>query len=153
VRAEGFQPGETIVTVTAGKQVDAIVILTPSRVVLTAERIDIREQVFFEYDKAVIKPESYGLLNEVASIIISHPEILRIRIEGHTDDKGSDSYNLKLSQARADSVRDYLIRQGVPAVRLYSIGYGETRPIADNKTASGQALNRRVVFYIEERAD
>ena len=153
VRAEGFQPGETIVTVTAGQQVDAIVILTPSRVVLTAERIDIREQVFFEYDKAVIKPESYGLLNEVASLIISHPEILRIRIEGHTDDKGSDSYNLKLSQARADSVRDYLIRQGVPAVRLYSIGYGETRPIADNKTASGQALNRRVVFYIEERAD
>ncbi|MCK6519801.1 OmpA family protein [Myxococcota bacterium] len=153
VRAEGFQPGETIVAVTAGQQVDAIVILTPSRVVVTAERIDIREQIFFEYDKAIIKPESYGLLDEVAAIIISHPEILRIRIEGHTDDKGSDVYNLKLSQARADSVRDYLIKRGVPAARLYSIGYGESRPIADNKTPSGQALNRRVVFYIEERAD
>ncbi|RKX69963.1 hypothetical protein DRP53_06475, partial [candidate division WOR-3 bacterium] len=98
--------------------------------------------------KATIKPESYPILDEAAAILTSHPEI-RVEIQGHTDSIGSDAYNLKLSNLRANAVRTYLIeRHGIDPSRLVARGYGESRPIADNRTKEGRAQNRRVDFVI-----
>lgn len=153
VRAPNFAPASVEVNIIGGEEKELVVILNPSKVSLGTKRIDIKDKVYFEVDKAVIKPESYALLDEVAQVIVDHPELLRIRIEGHTDSDGPDAYNMRLSQDRADAVRAYLIGKNVEAGRLYSIGYGETQPVDTNGTAAGKANNRRVVFYIEQRAE
>jgi OOP family OmpA-OmpF porin len=89
--------------------------------------------------------ESKSLLDSVA-VSLRKVADARIEIAGHTDSVGNDGYNMKLSQRRADSVRDYLIQQGVDGARLTARGYGETQPLADNATADGRARNRRVVL-------
>jgi outer membrane protein OmpA-like peptidoglycan-associated protein len=101
------------------------------------------EGVNFEYDSATLAPESSVALDAVASSLLAWSEV-RVEIAGHTDSKGSDAYNLGLSQRRAASVRDYLVGKGVEASRLVAKGYGETEPVADNKTDEGRAQNRRV---------
>jgi len=116
-------------------------------VVVTDTRIELKQMVFFATDKATILKKSYDLLNEVAQVLLDRPKI-KVRIEGHTDSRGSDRHNLDLSQARADSVRAYLIRQGIDGSRMESIGHGENKPIEDNATAEGRAANRRVEFHI-----
>jgi outer membrane protein OmpA-like peptidoglycan-associated protein len=120
------------------------------RVVVTDKKIEIKETIFFETGRATIKPVSYPLLDEVAKALEDNPSI-RIRVEGHTDSQGKDRYNLKLSRARAASVRKYLAGRGIAKRRMVSQGYGETRPIADNRTAEGRAENRRVEFVITGR--
>lgn len=105
------------------------------------------EGVTFEYNSAKLKPESRSALDTVATDLNKYPR-LKIELQGHTDSAGPDAYNLKLSQQRADSVRTYLVDQGVPESRLVSKGYGESQPIADNKTEDGRALNRRVVMFV-----
>jgi outer membrane protein OmpA-like peptidoglycan-associated protein len=110
--------------------------------------IEILEVVHFEYNKAVIQKRSFNLLDDVARVLVAHPELERIRVEGHTDDRGNDAYNKKLSQARAESVQKYLIDHGVAANRLEALGYGEEKPIGDNKTEAGRTQNRRVEFKI-----
>lgn len=117
------------------------------------DRLVILFPVHFEYNKATIRADSETLLNQVGRTLITNPYIKRIRIEGHTDSDGNDAFNLKLSQARAESVRDWLVRQGVEASRLDAEGFGETRPIASNKTAQGREKNRRVDFIIVEREE
>ena len=112
--------------------------------------IKLNQKVFFKYDKADILPQSFPLLNEVATILKDNPTI-QIRIEGHTDSRGSDSYNLKLSDRRAASVRTYLRDQGVDGTRMVSEGFGEKRPIEDNATDAGRAANRRVEVHITSR--
>ena len=124
-----------------------------SRVRVTKEKIEILDKVFFETNKATIKPVSYAILNEVALVLVRNPNLRRVRVEGHTDDQGKDAYNLQLSQRRVDSVLAYLVNQGVGADRLEARGFGETQPIADNKTAQGRAENRRVEFRIMESVD
>ncbi len=114
---------------------------------LTAEKIELSQKVHFGTAKSVILPQSFALLNEVARVLLDHPR-LRVRIEGHTDDRGKASYNLKLSQERADSVRIYLIRQGVDPQRMDSVGFGMEQPIGDNRTTQGQSDNRRVEFVV-----
>ncbi len=105
----------------------------------------------FEFGKATIKPESYSLLDGVAAKLTNHPGV-EVEIQGHTDDIGSEDYNLKLSQKRAESVRQYLIDvHMIEPVRLIPIGYGESRPVADNGTDEGRARNRRVDFVINEK--
>ncbi len=99
----------------------------------------------FEFNKAVLLPSSYPTLKDLAKIMAEYPDYT-LAISGHTDSKGADNYNLKLSDDRAASARTYMLSQGVPADREVSHGYGETKPIADNATAAGQALNRRVEF-------
>jgi outer membrane protein OmpA-like peptidoglycan-associated protein len=123
----------------------------PSRVVVTREKIVILDKVFFEYNKATIKHESYSLLDEVAGVMLEHPEITKIEVQGHTDSDGDDAYNMKLSQARAESVRNYLIAAGVEPDRLTAHGYGETVPIDTNGNDTGKANNRRVEFAILAR--
>ncbi|MGC4101681.1 OmpA family protein [Ferruginibacter sp.] len=99
----------------------------------------------FDYNKASIKPESMGTLNGIVQILKDNPD-LKFEVGGHTDSDGEDAYNLKLSQQRADAVKAQLIKMGIDAARLTSKGYGETKPIGDNKTPEGKANNRRVEF-------
>ncbi len=112
------------------------------------EKIVITQKIHFEFDRATIRPISYPILNDVADLLQRNPQIQHVRIEGHTDWIGSDAYNQGLSQRRANSVREYLINRGVAPGRLVAVGYGESRPIADNNTVLGRAKNRRVEFTV-----
>jgi OmpA-OmpF porin, OOP family len=105
------------------------------------------EGVNFEHDSAALTVASHPSLDSIADGLKKHPR-LRVEIQGHTDSTGSPPYNLKLSQRRADSVRDYLINAGVSSDQLVTKGYGQTQPVASNKTAVGRAKNRRVVMYV-----
>ena len=125
----------------------------PKRVEVTAAAIVINEKILFEVDKAVIRPESFDLMNEITAVIKENPRIKKISIEGHTDSDGSAKYNKKLSQKRADSVMAYLTEHGVEAERLTAVGYGEDKPIAENDTDEGKEKNRRVEFLIVEQAE
>ena len=116
-------------------------------IVVTNDRIELKQTIFFATGKDRILPKSYPLLNEVA-LALRDLATLKVRIEGHTDSRGSARYNERLSQKRAESVRRYLVGQGVGGDRMVSIGYGEDRPIEDNRTAEGRAANRRVEFHI-----
>jgi len=104
--------------------------------------------IYFDFDKSTIKPESRPALEDAAKMLNENPTI-DVEIQGHTDSKGSDSYNLSLSDRRAASVVAYLTQNlGIDRSRLTSRGYGESQPIATNDTDSGRALNRRVEFKI-----
>ena len=109
----------------------------------------ILDKVFFDTNKATIKPVSFGLLDQVAQILRGHSE-LKVEIQGHTDAQGDMDHNIQLSKERAESVRTYLIKKGVDPARMISGGYGPTVPIADNKTKAGREANRRVEFHILE---
>ena len=104
--------------------------------------------MYFALNKALIQPRSFTLLDAVVAVLQAHPEIEKIRIEGHTDSQGNDAYNKKLSQRRADAVMAYLVKKGVAAARLEAMGYGEEQPKAANDTKEGRATNRRVEFTI-----
>lgn len=112
---------------------------------VTSSGIVIHQTVYFEYNRAVIRPQSFALLDTVAQVMHDFPDIT-VEVQGHTDDRGRDEYNLRLSGERAEAVRQYLIEKGVAASRMTSRGYGETRPIAANRTAADRARNRRVEF-------
>jgi OmpA-OmpF porin, OOP family len=99
----------------------------------------------FDVDKASIKPESMGILNNVAEILRNNPQ-LKFEIQGHTDNTGNATHNLSLSQQRAEAVRNQLIQMGIEDGRLTAKGLGDTKPIADNSTMEGKANNRRVEF-------
>ena len=101
----------------------------------------------FDSGKSTIKPVSFGILNMVVDIMRNNPEYNLI-IAGHTDSQGNDDFNMTLSDNRAAAVRQYLIDKGVSSDRLQSKGYGETKPVATNKTAAGRAQNRRVEFTV-----
>lgn len=101
----------------------------------------------FETGKDIIKKISYPILDQIVAVMELNEEY-NLTISGHTDNVGNDDLNMDLSQRRAASVRQYLINKGIDEKRLTSIGYGETKPIADNKTSKGRALNRRVEFEI-----
>ncbi|MCB9676161.1 MAG: OmpA family protein [Alphaproteobacteria bacterium] len=148
VTAEGFTSEETQVTTTSKRLQEVIVLLKETRIRVEEKQIVILDKVFFETAKAVIKPESFGLLDEVATTILTNPQVGRVEIAGHTDNQGSESYNQRLSQQRAESVREYLIGKGVDPQRLVAAGYGETRPIDTNRTPTGRERNRRVEFNL-----
>ena len=117
-------------------------------VVIRDGRLDILDVVYFKFNKDEILTKSNKLLDNVARVLNVHTEIAKVQVQGHTDSQGNDAYNLDLSRRRAKQVMQYLISHGVDAARLESEGYGETQPIADNKTVAGRATNRRVVFQI-----
>jgi len=111
------------------------------------KEIIILPDIHFEFDKAVIKPESFPVLDSIAQWLLSRPSMV-VEIAGHTDSIGSATYNLSLSQRRAEAVREYLIEKGVSPERIYARGYGETQPISSNSTEEGRAKNRRVEIRI-----
>lgn len=110
----------------------------------------ILKNIYFEYDKAVLLPESNKSLNELLEQMNAQPT-LKIKIKGHTSTEGDSAYNLKLSQNRAKAVRAYLVKNGVEAPRIQYQGYGETVPIGPNDSEDNRAINRRVEFEILEK--
>jgi outer membrane protein OmpA-like peptidoglycan-associated protein len=113
-----------------------------------SRRILLKNPILFDTGKDTIRSESFSLLDKVAALLADHPEMKRIRVEGHTDDVGNAPYNKDLSARRAASVVRYLVGNGVAQSRLVPSGYGFEQPIASNATALGRAKNRRVVFTI-----
>jgi OOP family OmpA-OmpF porin len=121
------------------------------RVVVTETNIEILDKIYFEYNKATIKPESFPILDAVASTLQGNPDIQLVEIQGHTDARGSADYNRRLSDARSKSVRKYLIGKGVAADRLRAKGFGEDELIDPANTEEAHAKNRRVEFLIIKR--
>jgi len=119
----------------------------PALVRMEGDKLVILQRIEFETNKDVILPESYPILQDVLAVLTSHAS-LRVRVEGHTDSQGKDAPNLDLSQRRAASVVRWLVEKGVAESRLEPQGFGETKPIADNKTKEGRKTNRRVEFHI-----
>lgn len=105
------------------------------------------KNIYFDFDKTTLKKESFTELNKVVEFLKQNAHV-EIEIAGHTDSKGSDDYNLNLSQGRSQAVVDYLISQGIESFRLTARGYGETKPIDTNDTDEGRANNRRVEFTV-----
>ena len=122
------------------------------RVVVTETSIEILDVIYFEYNKDVIKPASYPILDAVAATLQGNPSIQLIEIQGHTDERGDDAYNLDLSDRRAKSVQRYLTEKGVDAKRLTAQGYGETQPLDRRHNEAAWSKNRRVAFLIIKRA-
>ena len=105
----------------------------------------ITHAIIFDVNKSVIKPESMGFLNSLARFLKENSSI-KLEIDGHTDSDGDDASNQKLSEARAESVRQQLVLMGIDASRLTTRGFGESKPIGDNTSPEGKANNRRVEF-------
>jgi len=103
--------------------------------------------VLFDFNKYTLKPAARERLARVSGIVLAYPD-LKLQIEGHTDSIGSDEYNQTLSEKRAATVRDYLVSSGVPLDNVAARGLGKSDPVADNSTAAGRKLNRRVEMIV-----
>lgn len=126
----------------------APVVVNPAPTVATQENPTLRLNMLFDFDKSNVKPQYRDEIAKAAQFLANYPNMDAV-IEGHTDAKGSDTYNQQLSQRRAEAVRNALISQhGVDAARIRAVGYGEARPIASNATEAGRAQNRRVMVVI-----
>jgi outer membrane protein OmpA-like peptidoglycan-associated protein len=119
---------------------------------LTCERIEIKEAVYFDSSADTIQKRSFALLDQVSELLDQAQHIKRVRVEGHTDNRGKPQYNLELSKRRAAAVSKYLSEHGVQSTRLESEGYGLDKPISDNSTEPGRAANRRVEFVVVEQS-
>ena len=114
---------------------------------------EVLDNVYFEFNKAIVLEESHASLNKLVKLMQDNPAMV-VEIGGHTDDKGADNYNQRLSEARAQSVVAYLVSQGIEQSRLTAKGYGESRPIAPNKNPdgsdnpAGRDKNRRTEFKV-----
>jgi OOP family OmpA-OmpF porin len=115
--------------------------------VAAASKVTYAADAFFDFDKSVLKPEGKTKLDDLAAKIKSINLEVIIAV-GHTDSTGSDAYNQKLSVARSEAVKAYLVSKGIEKNRIYTEGKGEKQPIADNKTKEGQAKNRRVEIEV-----
>ena len=113
----------------------------------TSEKVTFAADTFFDFDKAVLKPEGRAVLDDITSKL-SGVALEVIIAVGHTDSIGSDQYNQRLSVRRAEAVKAYLVSKGIEANRIYTEGKGEKQPVADNKTRDGRAKNRRVEIEV-----
>lgn len=133
----------------AYKEITANIDLTSVESLMNTGRSIIINNIFFDFDRYELKEKSYEALNLLYKFMKDNSEIL-VEINAHTDDIGSDSYNLNLSEKRAQSVVNYLIQKGISMERLFPHGFGEANPIATNETEEGRALNRRVEFRLRK---
>jgi len=116
-----------------------------------AEAVRVELDVKFDFDSAVVKPDSYQDIRDLADFMQEYRQTSTV-VEGYTDSVGTEAYNLRLSERRANAVRDVLVNQlGLAPSRVEAVGYGEADPIADNSTPEGRALNRRVEAEVEVR--
>ena len=124
----------------------------PPRVELRDNKIDFKEKIQFEVNKAIIKEASFSLLHDIAEVIKQNPQVKKISIEGHASAEGAAATNKKLSDARAKSVMEHLVKkEAIDAARLTAKGWGVEKPIADNGTEEGREKNRRVEFLVVEQ--
>jgi len=107
----------------------------------------ILNNIFFETDKFELRPESTPELQKLFTLLKANPDVL-VEISGHTDNQGTEAHNATLSVNRAKSVKDYLVKAGIPATAIKTAGYASTKPIGDNNTAAGRAINRRIEMKI-----
>jgi len=128
----------------------ATVAVADPKVTVTSKQI-VTDTIYFETGKAAIKPESHATLDAVAAAFAREKKLGLVEIQVHTDSRGSDAWNLKVSQARAQAIYDYLVAKGVDASRLRAKGYGETQPIDKRANEAAWAKNRRTVFVILQR--
>jgi outer membrane protein OmpA-like peptidoglycan-associated protein len=117
-------------------------------VVITKDKLQILDKVFFDNGRATIQKRSNGLLDNVAQVLAAHAEIPLVQVEGYTDDVGKPETNRKLSQERADAVKTYLVKKGIAEQRLRAIGFGAEKPAEPNTTPAGREANRRVEFNL-----
>ncbi len=122
------------------------------RVIVHQSNIEILDKIYFETAKAVIKPESFPILDAISATLQGNPDITLVEIQGHADERGSAEYNLKLTDDRAHSVMKYLVDKGVDPSRLDAKGYGKTKPIDPGHSERAWSKNRRVEFVIMKRA-
>ncbi len=140
--AKKYIPQEATVVVEGGKETVRDFALLKKRMRFTFRNI------YFDFNKSTIRPESYPVLDSIVKWLEENPTV-KVRIEGHTDTRGSRRYNKRLSQARANAVREYLIQHGIDPKRLVAVGYGEERPVVfPERTEEDYQKNRRVEFYI-----
>lgn len=107
------------------------------------ERTIVLDNVLFDFDKTAIKPDAAKILDRLVAFLKENPD-KRVGLEGHTDSVGTDQYNQALSERRAASVKDYVVKKGIDGSRVSAQGFGKAKPIADNNTEQGRANNRRV---------
>ena len=115
---------------------------------VTDKELVLSDTIYFDVGKATIKTQSHAILDEVAATLKAQKKIALVEIQVHTDARGSDTFNLEMSQKRAQAVYTYLVRKGVPAKRLRAKGYGETQPLDKAANEAAWAKNRRTVFVI-----
>jgi outer membrane protein OmpA-like peptidoglycan-associated protein len=120
-------------------------------VLVTFKELKLKKQVHFQHDSAQILPDSMAILEELADVLKQREDIKKVEIQGHTDNTGNAPYNQRLSQERADSVREALVRLGVDGSRLDAKGYGQDKPLVPNVSDANRARNRRVQIIITER--
>jgi OOP family OmpA-OmpF porin len=111
------------------------------------ERTIILDDVLFDFDKSNIKPEAGAILDRLVAFMKENKD-KKAALSGHTDSIGTEAYNRKLSERRVNSVKDYVVKKGVETGRISGQGFGESKPIADNKTKEGRAKNRRVEIKV-----
>lgn len=150
VVAENYLPETVKVNIVAGEQANLDVKLKkPEVAVVIDDRIILPDAIFFDFNSEKVQKRSLSALDQVVSILKENDAKYKIlRVEGHTDDAGAETYNAKLSKRRSSSVRKYIVSQGILAERVEAIGFGETKPIATNLTEDGRSENRRVEFYL-----
>jgi OmpA-OmpF porin, OOP family len=151
---EGYHPGSLSFTAPADE--DALALTNPelclNRIIVEGTK-EVLDNIYFEFNKAVVLEESHASLNKLVQLLVANPAAV-VEIGGHTDDKGSDAYNQKLSEARAQAVVEYLVSQGIDKSRLTAKGYGESQPLAPNKNPdgsdnpAGRDKNRRTEFKV-----
>lgn len=121
----------------------------PTGVTRTGNLLILPGKIYFDTAKATIKPISYSVLNDIYNYLNNHPNITRVEVQGHADNRGGAAYNLRLSQRRAQSVVNYLVNKGIASSRLYAKGYGFSKPVVPNTSKENQSLNRRVEFHVK----
>lgn len=145
--ADGHAPDSQVLQVESGGEYSVTLRLKRTTARLTEDRIELGDSLYFLTESAEIKPESFALLDDVAAILLANPQV-RVRVEGHTDERGDAGFNQSLSQARAASVRSYLVDAGVPEDRLESAGFGESKPLVEGHDEDAWSQNRRVDFVV-----
>lgn len=150
VQAENYLPQLIDCDVTAGQKFDkGITLEKPKEAVVVDDKIILPDAIYFEFGSSKIKEDSFPILDQVSNILVTNAGFEKLRVEGHTDNVGSDEFNAKLSQKRAQSVKAYLIQKGVAPKKIVAAGFGKSKPIATNTTEEGRAENRRVEFNLD----
>ena len=132
---------------------DVTLTMVPAKAERTGETMTIKDPVYFETRKAILKPASFLLLDEIAEILKGPSELTKIRVEGHTDARGDAVANPSLSPSRAEPVLAYFVSKGLASTRFEAAGFGESKPLVKEATDADRAKNRRVDVFVVEQAE